>query len=509
MNGALLAAAIVLDACLAALVSPPFEWLVLHPFVWVPAFWILGRVEPRRALWLGALGGFAMMAVLYPWLPRTVIEFSRFPLPAAVAVYLGYAALFGLFLGVFGWGFRAVRRASGSWWPLGIAAWFTACEFLNPQLIPFHQADAWYRVPSLSLVTSATGPGGGTFLVILVNAVVLQALEHGAGQGSSRRALLRNAAVALAALAAAWAVSALRLDAVERAEREVRPLRVALVQPNVYGAARSEQLAADPALLGHDLVALSREAARTGGPIDVFVWSEGALGRTPRSPSNRAVLDFARESGAEIWTGASFSGRHRDEERRPFNSAFRIDTGGGVDRRYDKTVLVPFGEYVPLTRWLPALGRIRGLGRYLPGEELLIYDADRARFAFLICYEAILPRVVGQAVERGVDLLVNLTFDGWFGASAAPHQHLMLAALQAGRFGTPMIRSAGTGISALVDARGVVTERSGLYTREVLVGSVRPLRVPTLYSAWGDWFAWICVAASALLLVRARRSPRA
>jgi apolipoprotein N-acyltransferase len=116
---------------------------------------------------------------------------------------------------------------------------------------------------------------------------------------------------------------------------------------------------------------------------------------------------------------------------------------------------------------------------------------------------------VRDGVRDGLNLLVNLTFDGWFGDTAEPHQHLMLALVQSAQHGVPLVRSTGTGISAIADARGVVTARGGVMQREVVVGDVRPVRVPSPYTALGDWFAWACAAISALLLVSAARGRSA
>ena len=105
-------------------------------------------------------------------------------------------------------------------------------------------------------------------------------------------------------------------------------------------------------------------------------------------------------------------------------------------------------------------------------------------------------------VAHGANLLVNLTYDGWFGDTAEPAQHLMLVAAQAAQLGVPFVRSTTTGISASIDARGRIRARTQLFEHTVLVDDVAPLRAPGLYAAWSDWFAWSCVAVSLALLAR-------
>ncbi len=505
-NAALIVAAVLVPASLAMFISPAYGWIWLHPFVFVLPLWVFSHhVTGRRAFLLGWAGGFVIYLVLFPWLPRTVVNFSHLPLSVGVLGYLLYAGISGLFFGVFAWGFRPLRRASGPAWPIATAAWFTACEFLNPQVSPFYQAVAWYEVSSLFLVVSLLGMPAGTFLVILANAVVLQGLEFvRARKRRAFSALALNVCALIAALVGALAVSSQRMAAVARAEAGADSIRVAIVQNDLYGEPRRELLErGGAAAIARDLLDLSQQALDGHAPIDVFVWAESALSAVPSAAGNAAVLAFARVNDAEIWTGAGYSGRHRDEQRRPFNSAFRIDTTGRIHPRYDKIALIPLGEYVPWSDSLPVLGRVRGLGRYLPGEDVVVHRAQ-APFAFLICYEAIVPSRIRASQDAGASLLVNITFDGWFGDSAAPHQHLMLAAAQAAQFGVPMVRSAGSGISAFIDARGVIRERAGLFTREVLVGDVALVDLPSAYSAHGDWFAWSCALVCAALFGRAR-----
>ena len=104
--------------------------------------------------------------------------------------------------------------------------------------------------------------------------------------------------------------------------------------------------------------------------------------------------------------------------------------------------------------------------------------------------------------------MTNVTFDGWFGDTSCASQHLMLAAARSAELGIPLVRGATTGISAFVDARGVITHQTGVFTEENLIADVRPLRVPTFYGATGDWFPWgatlISLALLALSFVRRR-----
>jgi apolipoprotein N-acyltransferase len=500
-------AGLLFSGVVQAVISPPLNWVALHPLSWVPAFWVFSRLTGRRALAAGWLVAVAANCAIFYWIVHTVGSFSNLPTPVGVGVLVLYSLGIGFYCAVFAWGFGAVRRAAGHYWPFAIAAWFAICEFASPQLFPYFQGVAWYQRPSLFLIVSLTGVAGVTFLVIACNAIALQAFESLRGSGERPRAVAINTGILVALVLGAVAWSADRLDRIERVEIDAQTLRVALIQPN-YSVERYLELSSTPEVIAEEYVSLSREALAEHGPIDIFVWPEKALIRSPLHKINRVVREFARDAGVEVWTGGDYKQRADSGASQFFNSAFRVDATGRMDRRYDKIVLLPFGEFMPLIDVFPVLGKIQGVGRYSAGTELTVYESDPARFVFLICYEAIRNEFVGEAVDKRANLLVNLTFDGWFGDTSEPTEHLMLAAVQSAQYGVPLVRSTTTGISAFVDARGMITERTDVFSRETLVADVKPMQVASPYAAFGDWFVGCCGLSSAGLLLRSGFSRR-
>jgi apolipoprotein N-acyltransferase len=130
-----------------ALLSPPLSWVWLHPIVWLPALAVFSRLNGWRALSAGWLVGLVAHCTLFSWLLTTVETFSGLPLSAldipprvfSTSVLLLFGLTAGFATAVFALGVGPIRRAAGPWWPLAVAVWFVACEFLNPQLFPFFQ----------------------------------------------------------------------------------------------------------------------------------------------------------------------------------------------------------------------------------------------------------------------------------------------------------------------------------------------------------------------------------
>jgi apolipoprotein N-acyltransferase len=211
------------------------------------------------------------------------------------------------------------------------------------------------------------------------------------------------------------------------------------------------------------------------------------------------LLGIPRETGAFLLFG---SPSYRIENRKVnhYNSAYLLSPSGNIAGKYDKIHLVPFGEYVPFGEILKLGSLGEGIGNFKAGGEVITLSMPRGRFGVLICFEIIFPDLCRRFVRNGANFLVTLTNDAWFGRTSAPHQHLAIATFRAVENRVFIARAANTGISALIDPRGSIVGRSGLFTEEALSGTIRLATEKTFYTRYGDVFAWICTVLSILIL---------
>lgn len=198
------------------------------------------------------------------------------------------------------------------------------------------------------------------------------------------------------------------------------------------------------------------------------IWPETAV---PFLLANDALIrgQVARAipAGGALITGSVRSAFH-NSGRQLFNSMLVIDADAKITQVYDKSHLVPFGEYLPLRGILPVEKIVPGQGDFTPGPGArLINVTGLPPFSPLICYEAIFPGKVTPRDARP-DWLLNLTNDAWFGNFAGPWQHLAIATSRTVEEGLPMVRAANTGISAVVDAYGRVQGWMGVGVEAVL-----------------------------------------
>lgn len=197
------------------------------------------------------------------------------------------------------------------------------------------------------------------------------------------------------------------------------------------------------------------------------------------------------------------------------NSLFVVDSGARLLGRYDKSHLVPYGEYLPMRNILQPLG----LSRLVPGDvdfwpgpgpQSLTLPANLGRpqlsMGVQICYEIIFS---GQVVDKAhrPAFLFNPSNDAWFG-SWGPVQHLAQARLRALEEGIPIVRSTPTGISAVVDARGHILNSIGHHRAGYIDTALPPALPPTLFSRLGNLAPFAFMAVLILLAIATRRTTR-
>jgi apolipoprotein N-acyltransferase len=196
---------------------------------------------------------------------------------------------------------------------------------------------------------------------------------------------------------------------------------------------------------------------------------------------------------------------------RAYNSIYVIDHDGSVLAVYDKLHLVPFGEFLPFQDLMEKLGfeqltRVRG--GFIAGTVRHALPVPGVPSALpLICYEAIFPDEIGARNERP-GWIVNLTNDGWFGNSTGPYQHLEQARMRAIELGLPLVRSANTGVSAVIDPVGRTTASLGLGSEGGLDATQPAAIAPTVYARVGDAPAVLLVALAVIVALRRRSAKR-
>jgi len=267
-----------------------------------------------------------------------------------------------------------------------------------------------------------------------------------------------------------------------------RSIRVAVVQPNVL-----PRFEYDPREWRETETAFE-ELADTLSKLqyDLAIFSESAIIGMLNYEQNQTMLsEFLKKTSHPLILGSTRLEVLENGEKRYYNTAFLIDTGLRVLDFYDKVRIVPFGENLPFYEFLPPFIRNLQLGQgdYSRGRVLKPIDFNGIKIGILICYESIFPSLSRQLVLNGAQMLAVITNDGWFGESLGPIEHFHFSRMRAIETGRYLVRSAKTGISAVIDDNGRIVQMLPQFTRGVLVADVPLMDRLTLYDMLGE--SWI------------------
>ncbi|MCK4237201.1 MAG: apolipoprotein N-acyltransferase, partial [Candidatus Krumholzibacteria bacterium] len=194
-----------------------------------------------------------------------------------------------------------------------------------------------------------------------------------------------------------------------------------------------------------------------------------------------------------------------------YNSAGLFDNEGRHTAQYNKVNLLPFGERIPFSQYITALGRLNfGQANFEAGRLQPLFHSRAGRFGVLICFESAFSFYSRQYVLEGARFLVNITNDGWFGSRRGPIQHAELAILRAVENRVTLLRSANTGISMIVDPVGRVCRRIDLDKEGIILGQIHPAGKLSFYCRHGHMtffiMALISLAVVPLLSILPHRS---
>lgn len=486
---------------LTALALPPFGFWLIALLGLAASFGLL-RVSKtvRQAGLIGWGFGTGYFAISLHW----IVE--PFAVDAARHLWMAPFALLFLATGLalfWGAAFALAYRVSHdqSVWAGAIswALFLCAADFLRSYVLtgfPWAMiSQMWVQTGVIQWI-SLIGPHGLTLLTLIAIALPCAAI----GSGVARLVPAFSPAALLVLGGLFWAPT-------EPQPPANGPV-VRLIQPN---APQHEKWHPDliPVFFQRQ-IDFTGAPSKSGARPDLIVWPETAV------PALLEYADGALERIADAAQGSPVVfGIQRRDGLRLYNSMVSLNAQGDVAGIYDKHHLVPFGEYIPFGSFLGRFG-LRGLAAkdgkgYSAGPGPTLLDLGTLGRALpLICYEAVFPQGINRAPERP-DFLLQITNDAWFGQFSGPYQHLAQARMRAIEQGMPMVRAANTGVSAMIDPRGVITAQLAL-GKAGFIDAVLPAKLPpTLYSRSGDLPVALLLLAGLLtvaLTARRNRAPK-
>ena len=540
----------------------------------IPLIWLCARRTPKRAAVYGFVWGYFWNLTACFFL-REIMFFIPFLFAVILALFSACFAFAIPFLfhwllypaDVRSGGFRTMEPfyrfhpLAEIFCAAALSSWWTALEWIRSWIatgFPWNLAAAtqWNNLPLIQ-ICEYTGIYGVSFLVVFMNTAAffgLRGLRFSIPEGRYKRPWAFLLAVTVCLLVSF--LGARRIQERQRSAqgKERRDFAVGVVQPHLSQrrsgglipsmealdmcSSLSEELLEDDLFQKSGAAAEAASmaglapgrlpgAAKDDAPLELIVWPESAVpafyyGNSPVSEEYRArVGKMLKKYSVPFLLGTLTFGNIRSEnDFDVFNSALLLKHGaqGGsspllrdMAEVYSKVHLVPYGEFIPLSKWFPSLGKLVGMGRDLtPGPGFTpLTPADGVRAGVLICYEDVFPYAARAQALAGANMLLVITNDAWYPTSFEPEQHFANSIFRSIETGLPMIRCGNSDYSVLIDPAGRVTDsvfkktdpvdgsflpdpgRKGKGAARFLV-SLRKHPEPTFYTRFGDLFVLLC-----------------
>lgn len=477
--------------------------LSLAPYSW----WAVGllsvallaaatyRESARSCLLLGLFFGFGMYGFGASWVYISINQFGSTSVPLALLLtslfVAGLALCFSLPFYVYG---RWFNKST-----LSLLLGFPAIWVLNEWARSwFLTGFPWLYIGYAHLETPLAGwaPVLGVFgvgYIAVYSSCVLLAMRL-------RELSMRTQLGALGVALLLWAGGA-ALSTVEWTTFDTKPIAVGMAQGNI-----PQERKWDPLYLNETFRIFNNLSAPLWD-LDWVIWPEAAIPLLYHEAlaDLESLAEQANKTDTAFITGILYDEREKQEY---YNSIVAVGKGSGITF---KTRLVPFGEYVPMERWLRGLIDFFNLPTSVinPGPKYVEgLQAKGVTIAPSICYEVVYPDLVASRAGKA-NVLLTVSNDSWFGHSIGPLQHFEMAQMRALETGRYMVRSTNNGVSGIIDPKGRVIVKGGRSTREAIVGKVFSASGITPFIFWESLpvvlLAFVILATQAALQHLARR----
>ena len=468
---------------------PRFNLQYFAWFAFIPLFFAIEGQTKRRAFWLSYFSGFIFFILALYWLIHVT--------STGLIILSFYLAFYFAFFGYFFVGFKKRFSRFNILLVIFLSSVWVILEYLRSQLLTGFPwvllGYSQYLNIKIIQFIDITGSLGLSFLVIFVNLCIFKIIKLLLAKNFKL-----SLGVSLGLLLIFIVIYGYGVQSVKKYSSQSKTvLDVSLIQGNI------PQEKKWASIYRHKIKEIYFDLSRRASEDrpDIIIWPETSypdyivdVDKESFSP----MIKMVRQVERPILFGAVY--QQRDEY---FNSAFLIPVDLGDIEIYRKIHLVPFGEYLPLRKYISFLEQFVPINDFSEGSEFVIFRTKNKQnqsvdFGALICFEDTISELSRQFRLRGADFLVNITNDAWFKESSSPYQHLQVSVFRAVENRTYMLRAANTGITCIIDNCGRIKQRvkdktgKDIFVKGSISGAVGKQDALSFYTRFGDIFILIC-----------------
>lgn len=503
----------VISGLLLSLSFPSYDlgflaWTALAPFLF--ALRLRGWYE---ATGCGILFGCSFGLGAFLWF-NDIADVIIICTLLMLVLFCSYFIIFSLL-------YRLISRSAGNWMIIAGPALWVTIEYMrlnffflnNPWNLLGHSQ---YQYPVFIQIADMTGVHGVSFVIFMVNQFISQVPDLFTGRRSKEKTYVPcsfnmnwkfQVIILIGVLSATLLYGQRQIDRYEHMEN-TGSIRVATVQANVLtknGMSETEQ--------AEHMQAYERLTMTISGrDPDLIVWGGTSLPASINSSKlvRASLRKIVRDTNAYLLAGGAGYDKlsMKGGEMPGFsNSEYLINPLGRLAGQYNKMRLLPFDEFIPLEkiikwpRWITNLPL-----SFTPGREYKIFNVSDARFGTPICWENFFGDHFRHFVLNGANFMVSPTNEGFFGRNSAPYQSLAVNIFRAVENKTALVRVTTTGVSAFIGPDGEIIDRikddrgDDLFVSGVLVRDVPLFDKKTVFTVYGDIFAYIAIGISLLFI---------
>lgn len=443
------------------------------PFLWLGLSTLLYIINHKKSPWKSALYGasFGMGFGVFSmgWLANALMIDNGAVAWAVPFCWLGMGLLFAIFY--------ALPTLLASFYSIGwrrflaFAAWFVIFEWIRSWIFtgfPWNLiGSCWGDILPLLQTTSVIGIYGLSFITVLI-------CGSGAFLPKWRPVLISGMALIVLTLLGQWRLYDARSE-------NVWGVQLRLVQPNI-----AQSLKWNPEEADNNYSKILRLSRENNEKITHVIWPEAAVHFLIDQHEEERLRMMGAVRQGSILIAGGLRGAN-PQKRQLANSIFVLDDLANIKGYYDKSHLVPFGEYMPFRGILP-LDKIVPIGGDLQAGDGLktLYIPKAPPASPLVCYEAIFSGQVVRSDKRPA-WMINVSNDAWYGMSAGPYQHFDMTRVRAIEEGLPMVRAANNGISAVIDGYGQIIASLDLGETGVVDAPLPKALPATIYAKTGPY----------------------
>ena len=481
-----------------------FDFLIW--FALIPLLWVINQTS--SVFYLGCLAGFVHQITLVYWLNTAMHEYGHLPIYTCIPLLILLCLYLSIFLGLF---CVLIKRICLTPFQLLLAPFFwvtldylrSLTQFAFPwEFLGYSQ----YTKLPLIQIADITGVYGISWLIVFFNIAIVLFLLHTTGQKwQSSQITILNVYLFLGCLIGLFVVflsyGVFRIYSIDKAvNNHPNSLNVSVIQGNIDQSVKWDESFRLTTVQKYIQLSQSDDNIQP----DIIVWPETAVPVyiQQQTPLSELIRQYVQKQKSAFLIGGLRYDKDVSGQWHFYNSMFLLHSTSWINQTYDKTHLVPYGEYIPFQTIFPFLKKlVEGVGQFSEGQNLNPLTLNQWAAGPQICYEILFPNLSRILVQKGADILVNITNDAWYGWSSAPYQHFSMVVFRAIENKRSIARSANTGVSGCINPFGKILGSTDIFTEARLTCTLPVLNEKTIYTRFGDVFAMMCVVISVIMLL--------